>query len=391
MSATADKARYFLEQSVPELKELEKKKLLSPEEITAIAKKRSDFEHKINARGSSPSDYARYAEFEINVDALRKKRMKRLAVKTTTHNGQRRVFFVFDRGTRKFPGDVGLWMQSIEYARKQKAYKKLAQIFTNVLRLHPTKSELWIYAAQFATEEHGDMTEARSYMQRGLRFCKNSISMWLEYARLEMAYIAKIYARRQILGIGEEAEKKRKQQISREDDEDVMQLPKLTAEDINPEMSNKHDTDEVALQNLDNTPAMSGAIPIAIFDAAMVQFKYDAEIGHQFFEILADFGNIPAANRILNHILEVLHEHAASDWHTHACDISIPLAGQAIDDPNFPSALRLSLKRISTALAEAKISQEFTTWCRNWLQSQIKDGLDPALKTVLSSKIQSLK
>ena len=92
-------------------------------------------------------------------------------------------------------------MQSIEYARKQKAHKKLSQIFTNVLRLHPTKADVWIYAAQFAMDVHADMTEARSYMQRGLRFCKNSKKMWLEYAKLEILYIAKIAARRCVLGL----------------------------------------------------------------------------------------------------------------------------------------------------------------------------------------------
>jgi len=73
MSAS-DKARFYLEQSVPELKEYERKKIFTTDEIRAIAKKRSDFEHKINARGSSTTDFARYAEFEINVDALRRKR-----------------------------------------------------------------------------------------------------------------------------------------------------------------------------------------------------------------------------------------------------------------------------------------------------------------------------
>lgn len=215
MSGASDKARFYLEQSVPELKEYERKKIFTTDEITSIARKRSDFEHKINARGSSPTNYTRHAEFEINVDALRRKRVKRLGIRATAHNGQRRIFFVFDRGTRKFPGDVGLWMQSVEYARGQHSHKKVSQILTNALRLHPTKSDLWTYAAQFAMEENGDMTEARSYMQRGLRFCKNSSALWLQYAKLELVYIAKIAARRQILGVGENAPKKKRKLVEK--------------------------------------------------------------------------------------------------------------------------------------------------------------------------------
>ncbi|KAK5707131.1 U3 snoRNP protein, partial [Elasticomyces elasticus] len=74
MAAAADKARFFLEQSVPELKEYEKKKIFNKEEITAIVKKRSDFEHKLNARGGQPIDFVRYAQYEMNLDLLRRKR-----------------------------------------------------------------------------------------------------------------------------------------------------------------------------------------------------------------------------------------------------------------------------------------------------------------------------
>jgi U3 small nucleolar RNA-associated protein 6 len=62
MAAASDKARFYLEQSVPELKEFERKKIFSAEEISKIARQRSDFEHKINARGSTAADYVRYAE-----------------------------------------------------------------------------------------------------------------------------------------------------------------------------------------------------------------------------------------------------------------------------------------------------------------------------------------
>ena len=48
----SDKARFYLEQQVPELQEYERKQIFTRDEIAAIAKKRSDFEHILNARGS---------------------------------------------------------------------------------------------------------------------------------------------------------------------------------------------------------------------------------------------------------------------------------------------------------------------------------------------------
>src|SRR5579871_123959 len=101
----ASKARFYLEQSVPEFREWERKRIFSKDEITSIAKKRSDFEHVLNSRGeSTPLDYSRYAAYEMNLNSLRRKRENRLGVKATSYTCQRRVFFILDRGTRKFPG-----------------------------------------------------------------------------------------------------------------------------------------------------------------------------------------------------------------------------------------------------------------------------------------------
>ena len=104
MAGASDKARFYLEQSVPELREWERREIftkvglrprfsnklsladsVAQDEIASIARKRSDFEHTLNARGSHPSDYARYVDYEMNLDLLRRKRVKRLGIKTTAH------------------------------------------------------------------------------------------------------------------------------------------------------------------------------------------------------------------------------------------------------------------------------------------------------------------
>lgn len=386
MAAASDKARYFLEQSVPELKEFERKGIFSPEEITSIARKRSDFEHKINARGSTPADYARYAEFEINVDALRRKRVKRLGIKSTAYNGKRRVFFVFDRGTRKHPGDLRLWMESIEFAKKQKAYKKLLEIFATVLRLHPTKADLWIHAAQFAVDEHGDMTEARAYMQRGLRFCKSNRAMWLEYARLEMSYIAKIHARREILGITEKRPEEAEEAV---DDENILRLPKLTAMDINPDTEGD-DADTSALENLESIPALSGAIPIAIFDAAMAHFQ-DPRFAYDFFNMVLDYDDIPACRKIAQHVEAHMMKDSSQSWYSQACHIQLPLVSVPPSSPEFPPAFRESLVRFKQARQNTRMA-EIAPWAKSWLQKLIQTpDLDPGIDAVGKSVLGSLE
>lgn len=315
-----------------------------------MTRKRSSFEHKLNSRGSQPSDYARYAEYEMNLESLRRKRVQRLGVKINGHAGQRRIFFVLDRATRKHHGDLGLWMQYLGFAKQQKASKKISQILTSVLRLHPTKPELWIYAANYAMDERGDMTEARSYMQRGLRFCKQSKNLWLEYAKLEMIYMAKITARRQILGLKAESMEDGFPSTASINADTVMTLPTPTALDINHDHQPVEFIDQKALHRLSATPALSGAIPMAVFDGAMKQFAGDGSIGEQMFDMISEFENVPCTSGILLYIMDFLLTEAPTSSATLSCFIRQPVICVGVLSADFPGALIVALDRLKIAL-----------------------------------------
>jgi U3 small nucleolar RNA-associated protein 6 len=308
----------------------------SQEEIGSIAKKRSDFEHIINARGSHPSDYLRYIEFEKHVDALRRKRIKRLRARYKGA-GQRTIYFLYNRATRKFPGDLTLWMQYIDFARRDKAYKRLNDIFTSVARLHPTKPEIWVHAAHYFMDTQADITNARSYMQRGLRFCKNSEDLWLEYAKLETIYVGKIAGRRRILGL--DVDRNAEAQIQDGDDGDMIALPTVTPEDINPSLKQDDGVDEVALQNLASAPVLTGAIPLAVFDSAMKQFQGRARVAERFFAMFAEFEQLSCILRVLQHVLGYLQQNAPQSTETAMCDFRMQLYGCNPADPEFPPAL----------------------------------------------------
>lgn len=288
----------------------------------------------------------RYIEFEKNVDALRRKRIKRLGVRSTG-SGQKTIYFLYNRGVRKFPGDIDLWMQYIDFARKEKSYKKLSEIFTSVVRLHPTKPELWIYAAQYFMDTQADVTNARSYMQRGLRFCKSSKMLWLEYAKLETIYIGKIAGRRKILGLDIDRTSKA---VEDDHDADMLALPDVTAEDINPSLGKDDAVDEVALQNLASAPVLTGAIPIAIFDSAMKQFQDDPNLAEQFFKMLAEFDQLPCQKGLLQHVLEHLQGTAPGAVNTVVCEFHMQLLGVQATSPSFPPALRAALGTIDSAI-----------------------------------------
>ncbi|KAJ5294069.1 hypothetical protein PENANT_c009G02316 [Penicillium antarcticum] len=387
MSAATDKARFFLEKSVPELKEYERKGIFNKDEISSIVKKRSDFEHKINARGAQPVDFVRYAEYEMNLDSLRKKRVKRLGIRSAGHSGQRRIFFVLDRATRKFQGDLNLWVQYIEYARKQKAHKKLTMIFTDALRLHPTSAELWVYAAKNVLDDHADMTQARGYMQRGLRFCKSSRTIWIQYAKLELIYIAKLVARQRILGLDENQKPQQVEETGFDDpNADMIAIPKLTAEDIDPTTEEDGEVDQAALQTLNATPALSGAIPLTIFDTASKHFNYDDRFGQEFYDMVWEFQDVPCLQKILGHVTETMREHKPSSPRTQICYIKFPTAGVPVTSPEFPRALGGSLAR----LREYPLGKELARQVVDWLQPvAATENLDPSLQKVIAATIRN--
>ena len=284
----------------------------------------------------------------MNLENLRRKRVKRMGIKNSGHAGQRRIFIILDRATRKFHGDVALWMQYIEYARKQKASKKVSKLLTDVLRLHPTRPELWIYAANYALDIQGDINEARSYMQRGLRFCKNSENMWLQYAKLEMIYISKMSAKCQVLGL---TQKDRKDTIFGLDDPnaDHISIPKLTAAGINSNQDGYKPNNEEALENLRVAPVMTGAIPMAIFDASCKELAGDSNFGEEFFEMVASFEGLPCLNRILDHVVTVLLATAPTSAGNLSCFIRQPLVGIDVASADFPRNLSIALSRLKTS------------------------------------------
>ncbi|KAK5172919.1 U3 snoRNP protein [Saxophila tyrrhenica] len=391
MPGASDKARFYLEQYVPELQEYERKEIFTAEEIKAIAAKRSDFEHTINARGSKPSDYSKYATYEMTLDKLCKKRCKRLGVKSTTFSGQRTVFFILDRGTKKFRGDMGLWMQYIQFCQREKANKKLSKVFTSVMRLKPREWSLWVLAARHYAEALGDMNTARSYMQRGLRFCKDERKLWLEYMKLEMAYLAKLAARKRILGLDEEMKDANAEQP--EEDDNMMALTTVNAEDIDADAQKGiEEVDDDALKRLAAAPALNGAIPVAIFDAAMKQFSNDPAFAEDEFDLCATFDKVPSTRTILQHILHHLQKHASQSAETVICEAKMPLCGISVDSEEFPAALGYGLSTIKSGQAQIsppvlpKLAGGAVAMLMPYLR--VRDEVDEEVVTVLEASVK---
>jgi U3 small nucleolar RNA-associated protein 6 len=216
--------------------------------------------------------------------------------------------------------------------------------------------------------------------------------MWLEYAKLEILYITKIAARRKILGIDGNGIKEAVGESSGDPDADVLMLPKVTKEDINPTLRDHNDIDQVALRTLDSTSAMNGAIPIAIFDAGMAQFQNDSAFGKACFDVCSEFENVPFLRKIMNHVVEAMIRVNPDTWQAQACFIRVAVGGLDVSSPDFPPNLSVSLSRLKSALSRTQekvdLAEDILSWVRALLD---KNDLDPAIRQVLAAKKHSLE
>ncbi|KAF3908638.1 hypothetical protein AA313_de0203025 [Arthrobotrys entomopaga] len=365
----SDRARFYLEQGIPELQELERKKIFTKEEIQSISRKRSHHEHRIAAARCKPADFLSYATYEMNLDALRQKRIKRLNIRMkgmSNHLGSRRILFIFKRATRKFHGDIQLWKTYIEFCRSQKSYSLLRKEMDSLLRLHPTKPDLWIYAAKVAMDDNNSMPQARSYMQKGLRFCRRSRELWVEYAKFECVFIGKVAANTaRILGVEEDDDTPDPNGLSFDDIEedssvtlegDEITLPTITEAELNGEEPEAKEDEALRnrLAEKANKDVLEGAIPIIVFDEATAVMPNDPSLPIMFFKLFERFTDLDCQRRLLVHADVHLMTTYPTNPGALLCHVGEPLVGITITDASFPAALKVAFKRFGEARAKSE-------------------------------------
>ena len=227
------------------------------------------------------------------------------------------------------------------------------------------------------------MIEARSFMQRGLRFNKGSKQLWLEYTKLELVYIAKIITRRQLLGMDSERTGKEVPEV-----EEIVKVSGIVAEDSSLGLEHTDDVVDSPLNNLESNPALNGAIPLAVFDAATKEIPKDINLVFSFFNLFSSFKNLPCLPKLLGHVTN----HSLSNYSTSPLAlfmaIKAPIIGVESSCPDFPSKIGSMLSRIATSLDKAYPRLELYRLVTSTLLEilSIKD-LDPAVATVIKGSL----
>ncbi|KAL6308122.1 U3 small nucleolar RNA-associated protein 6-domain-containing protein [Sparassis latifolia] len=200
-----ERVHFQQEQMLAELKDLVQRGLFTLKEAKHVLQKRTAFETALVRRVAKKGDFLRYAAYEMGLEALRRKRVERLKQDAAPPSVSdyalvRRQFHIFERALKKFKGDVGLWIQYVRVAKKERARALVGRITARALQLHPNVPALYILAASHELQ-HLSPSTARALLQRGIRLNADSVEMWREYVRMELGFVESLRRRWGVLGI----------------------------------------------------------------------------------------------------------------------------------------------------------------------------------------------
>ncbi|KAK0610175.1 U3 small nucleolar RNA-associated protein 6-domain-containing protein [Bombardia bombarda] len=409
MAGVSDKARFYLERAAPQLREFEEKEIFNKDEIRSLVNKRSDFEHLVLGPRTKPTDFLTYVEWERSLDRLRAKRCRRLKIRSSkAHASEARTFGIFERAVTKHPGCIPLWIAYLDFADEIKATKRWRRIVTRALRMHPADAGLWTLAGRKAAH-HGDMERARAHFLRGCRFCTGEVTLWVEYARCEMEWLARMEAKKGGKGVraganameaivATEAVEQEGDLIMFDDDDDSeddgengLVLPDPDAESAG-KKTKPPVFDEEATKKLEQSPVLSGAIPMAIFDISRKQSFFNSTSAEAFFNMFATFANVAPLQRIVDHVVGAMEEQFPNQAATCSCQIRRPLIGIDVHTAAFPKALRESLARLKVAMGTTADKKALAAKMVTWIETILAvEDLDVAIRTVLEHTKKSLE
>ncbi|EJU02171.1 hypothetical protein DACRYDRAFT_107108 [Dacryopinax primogenitus] len=342
-----EQVQYHQEQMLPELKDLVKKGLFSPVEVKGIVKRRTAFETSLVRRVADRADFLRYVQYEMGLEALRRKRLQRLKIKSLVPSISdyaiiRRQYYIFERAVRKFKADVSLWTQYIELARQNGARGLVGRLCARALQLHPNAPSLSLLSASHEVVQ-GSPSSARSLLQRGLRFNPESVELWTEYVKMELGYIEGLRRRWDLLGI-----------------QDGANAPGIPGEN-----------------NQARQQVLDGAVVRAVIDSATKSLPVI-----EMFKSLHDLLRIctsPLVPSLTSHLLELMRNTLRSSPEAMMLRADIMLDG-ASDSDAFVDRLKVANEELTGAIMDLgpRMSYLYSQWIDNWVSRLKGDNAELA-------------
>ena len=314
----ADKVQMALETLVPEMDILIQKNYFTKKDVKKIMKKRRYHEYQFEKTDVMPLDFFKAIKYEKVLNNRMKQQKKNLHIKKNDYydfHFIRRIIVLYKKCLIKFnKNNENIWMEYFNFLISNKCSDILNKEIGRCLTLHPTNINFWKIAAYHEYEDNLNFQNARSLLQKCIKFNQYNIQAYLEYFTFEIIFSKNFIERKDILlGKGEKKEEKKKINIINDVNEEKEKM------EIDEEKDKKEEND--INKNIDNNKIRDLVIPELIYNDTIKKLidgknknkEEILEVHFQFLDRLEKYGNSKQLNyknledKITNNINDIIN------------------------------------------------------------------------------------
>ena len=301
----ADKVQLTLETLVPEMDILIQKNYFTKKDVKKIMKKRRYHEYQFEKTDVMPLDFFKAIKYEKILNNRMKQQKKNLHIKKNDYydfHFIRRIIVLYKKCLIKFnTNNENIWMEYFNFLIVNKCSDILNKEIGRCLTLHPTNINFWKIAAYHEYEDNLNFQNARSLLQKCIKFNQYNIDAYLEYFTFEIIFAKNFIERKDIL-LGKTGKKEEKKKINIIDDinEEKQKM------EIKEEKEKKEENDITKNENkdIDNNKIRDLIIPELIYEDTIKKLIFNKnkskedilKIHFGFLDRLEKYGNSKTIN-----------------------------------------------------------------------------------------------
>ncbi|KAK6089993.1 hypothetical protein P3W45_001039 [Vairimorpha bombi] len=189
---------------IPELEEYKNRGVFNTSELQKIINTRKKHEFRLQRFDKKLLDIIRYIESESTLESIRDKRIKKKNLSLSYYDKRisERIIKLYRDALFRFD-DKKIIVMFAEYSIKKKLHSEMKDVFASYCLKNAGDAELWIYCASKLFEIE-DVDSSRAMFLKGIRLNPQYMKLRVEFFRMEVFYIKKVFELNKSLGIEDE-------------------------------------------------------------------------------------------------------------------------------------------------------------------------------------------
>nr|XP_053637243.1 LOW QUALITY PROTEIN: uncharacterized protein LOC128692194 [Cherax quadricarinatus] len=183
-----------IEETIPEVEEMERIGLLSSKEVKKLIQTRRDFHYRLVRKSKNKADYINYVNYERKVIDLVKIRRKQIGIREKSKQIEtaicKRVMKMLRYLTRVWPSHLDTWKLRTSFAQHIGWKDEIGFAFAEQIRYHGNRENVWVAWAKWEIEERENFDKARKILLSTAQlYHPKSHFIKRELFRLELLYV----------------------------------------------------------------------------------------------------------------------------------------------------------------------------------------------------------